>query len=156
MRGLVHSRTDSGLLVAEHRVEGAAVARALREHDPDLRLVPQFSASMGGQYWAVYLYAGSERPAEFVTAWVNEQGEPLPLSMRLVDRVQELDRNGRGETPSADELNALEEERRRLDAEQAAEDLYDDWRKREGRSALLPRSQSLRAARSRTGYHRSR
>lgn len=155
--GVVYDRTDSGLLVARESAEGSAVARALRDHDADLRLVPQFSESYGGVYWAVYRYAGSERPADLVCAWVDhERGEPKPLSFGLVERVKELDRAGRGQAVESDEGNAALRERNARERERLQEDLIDDWKRREGRSAVLPRGQHLRQARSRTGYHEKR
>ncbi len=153
MGGLVYSRTDSGLVLAEHGQDEAAVARLLKQHDRDLRLVPQRSDSYGRIYYAVYRYAGSERDAEFVCAWVGEDGQPLPLSSRILDMVQQLDRNGRGAYVDEDERNARLRERRALDEAQATEDLADDWARRERRSAVLPRGSHLRQARSRTGYH---
>jgi hypothetical protein len=44
-------------------------------------------------------------------------------------------------------LEAQRRERLTQAEEDMAQDLIDDWRTREGRSAMLPRSQSLRRAR---------
>ena len=151
--GFVHERTDSGLLVARKSGEGAAVADALRDHDRELRLVPQWSQAIG-QYWAVYRYQGSERPAKLVCVWVDhERQEAKPLSHGLVDRVKELDRNGQGNTQSADEANAELHEARKKAGQDKLDDLVDDWAKRDKTLAMLPRGQHLRLARSRSGYH---
>jgi hypothetical protein len=151
--GLVYNRTTSGLVLAEHSQDEAAVARLLKQHDPDLRLVPQRSDAFGRTYYSVYRYAGSERPAEFIFAWVDDVGAPLPLTSRILDRVQELDRNSRGEYLNEDERDAQVRAERDKNTARNLEDLRDDWMTREGVSAVLPRSQSLRQARSRTGYH---
>lgn len=158
MSGLIYSRTDSGLLVAENGSgDERAVARALRDYDPDLRLVPQGVAG-GRMAYKVYRYCGSERPAEFICFWGNERGEPYPLSHRLLDKVRSLDKNQRGSEDyrSEDELNEQAKAARERQAEEDAQALLDDWKTREGRSALLPRGPSLARARARTGYHDSR
>src|SRR4051795_9638587 len=91
--GLVERVTDSGLILRESG-DGSAVARALREHDPELSLqVDQFGL------WRVYARD------TFVCAWEDADG-PLPLSMGLVEKVKQLDRNTASKAPDADELNA--------------------------------------------------
>ena len=150
--GLVYTRRDDGLVLAQASQDEAAVARALKQHDPELRLVPQESEVLGKRCYKVYRYAGSERPAEFILAWVKD-GDPLPLSMGLVDAVKALDRNSRVEYLNEDERDALERERRDKQTAADIEDIRSDWATREKRSAVLPRSPSLRRARSRSGYH---
>lgn len=153
----VYSRTDSGLLVAHDAPsDERAVARQLRDYDPDLRLVPQ--GFVGRQIaYKVYRYAGSERPAEFLCFWGDAAtGEPYPLSSGLLEKVKSLDKNSRAEYVSVEEEEARRKERSQREAQQDMEDAADDWRRNEGRSAVLPRSQSLRRARSRTGYHERR
>ena len=150
---MVYSRSDSGLLIAEKSgsSDERAIARALKDYDRDLRLLP--CVVNGTQAWKVYRYAGSDRPAEFLFMWGNDYGEPWPLSFRILDKVRELDKNT---TFKARNEDALERDRRASDAKReqdAIEALTDDWMTREGRSALLPRGQSLRRARARTGYH---
>jgi hypothetical protein len=144
---LVYTRQDSGLVVAEHASDEASVARALRDHDSDLRLVRQLSESLGALVWKVYRYAGSERPAEFVCAWTDRSGTPLPLSHRLVDMVKGLDRNSRAPVADADTLNARRKERAEKEVQRHNQDLIDDHLPRVGRSPVLHRSQSLRMAR---------
>ena len=149
--GFVHERTDSGLLLARQGVEGAAVAKALREHDPCLVLQPKFSEQLG-TYWTVYStqFGGWTE----VCAWVDhERKQAKPLTMGLVDRVKELDRNGRGDVVESDEANAKHREALREEAQRRLEDLAEDWVPREKRRAVLPRGVHLRQARSRTGYH---
>jgi len=77
----------------------------------------------------------------------------MPLSTAILDMVQKYDRNTGERAPDADELNRRKLEQDKAQAAKDFQDIIDDWRTTEGVSALLPRSQSLRQARSRTGYH---
>lgn len=151
----VYSKGNHGLLVARDTAPGdeQAVARQLRDYDPDLRLVPQ--GVVGRQIvYKVYRYAGSDRPAEFVCFWGDEAtGEPWPLSSGLLDRVRELDKNTRANYLSAEAREARRRAELERHREQTAKDVYDDLRRMPGRLAALPRGQSLRRARSRSGYH---
>jgi len=144
---LVYSRSDSGLVVAEHGADESAVARALREHDRELRLVRQPSDTFECLVWKVYRSAGSERPAEFICAWTDRSGAPLPLSHRLVDMVKGLDRGSRAPHMDADALNAQRRERAEKDVKRHNQDLIDDHLPRVGRNPVLHRGQSLRMAR---------
>ena len=119
------------------------VARALREYDPALRLIPGLPRA--GIPYKVYAYRG-DQPAVFICAW-EENGKALPLSTRLLEMVKQQDRTTRSPAPDADVLEARRRERLAKDEDAMAQDLIDDWRGREGRSAMLPRSQSLRRAR---------
>jgi hypothetical protein len=150
--GFVYSRQDSGLVLAEHGADEAAVARALRQHDPDLRLVRQLDLERKVQVWKVYRYAGSNREAEFLLAWQTPRGEPMPLSMSLVDEVLRHDRNSRAaDLVDADTANARLVQKQRNQSEADAEAARDDWRARaeKGRLPVFPRSLKLAAARRR-------
>ena len=140
--------THSGLLVPSGTQE-AAVAAALKQHDPDLRLVPQMSDVYGTTVWKVYRYCGSERPAEFVCGWWNDKLEPLPLSMALIDMVQLHDKNMRGNPGDVDELTAKLKAQRYADARAETQEMAREFAARmDGkRYTILPRSQSLRMAR---------
>lgn len=127
--GLVHSRTDSGLVVAEYGADGAAVRRALKQYDRNLELLPPGVDVQGGadrRHWRVYARVSGDRPLVFVTAWADRNGDPLPLSMRLLDKVKEQDRTTRGVYLDADarnrELRAQVAERSRADSETLAEE----------------------------------
>lgn len=144
------SRTDGGLVVPTGAHE-AAVQAALKQHDPDLRLVPQDSDHFGRTIYKVYRYAGSERPAEFLLYWGDKDGA-YPLSMGIVDAVRRLDRNMRGFDPTdADVHNAeLRGERERTSRADGAELAHEFQKRIDGTFvAALPRSQSLRRARDR-------
>jgi len=124
----------------------AHVSRALREYDDDLRLIP--GVPKQGIPYKVYVYRG-DQPAVFVCAWADKNGDPLPLSSALLEMVKLHDRHTRDRAPDADEMNARLRERQAHDNETDTEALVDDWRTREGRYALLPRSRSLYLARAR-------
>jgi hypothetical protein len=140
---LVHSRTGSGLIVAEYGADGAAVLRALKEYDRSLVLLPPGVDMRSGadrQHWRVYAKVSDDRPPTFVLAWTDENGDPLPLSMRILDKVKEHDRNTRGRVVDPDDHNRR---RRHAIESQAAKD----------REAL--REEHLRAAKSFRPAHRS-
>jgi hypothetical protein len=146
--GTVYSRTGSGLLLAEEGADAASISRALRQMDPELILQPDFSQSLQQTVWKVYRYQG-DRPPVFVMAFVNERGDPYPLSSRILDMVRGLDKNSRWETPDPDVLNAAAEVERQKVRDRIYEDLADDVATVGGRghAGMLPRSQSLRMAR---------
>lgn len=146
--GFSYSTTDSGLVVAEQAMDEAAVRRALKEWDPDLRLVPQASEKLGTTLWKVMRTTGSDRPAEFVCAWQSDRGEPYPLSMRILDLVKQLDKNTRSSYQSVEERDARRRAELERETQQRNEDLADDWTPKHGRP-VLPRSQSLRMSRDR-------
>lgn len=124
----VESVTDSGLVVREQGADGAAIARALKQHDPSLRLVPQ-SARDGRIRWEVRKFMGGDRPSLFLLAWQTVSGEPLPLSWRLLDLVKQHDLNvTRSTAPDPDVANAELRERRRNDFDSAADAIADDHR----------------------------
>jgi hypothetical protein len=123
-----------------------AVARALRDYDDELRLVPQPSAH--GLRYEVRRWRGTDKPAEFLLAWIDEQLEPLPLSMKLLELVKQHDRNTRSRVLDEnvrDELRRQAIERSWDDDVEAA---VGDWLMPHGRP-VLPRSVSLRQARDR-------
>lgn len=117
---LVHSRLASGLFVAETATDYMSVAQALRDHDSQLRLVPQGVDRNGRPIYKVLLDVGPERPAELVLAWMDDSfEEALPLSHRIVDEVKRLDRNSRADRISDDEHN-------RMVREQAEQQLHEE------------------------------
>lgn len=144
---MYYSRSDSGLTVAEHGMDAVAVQRALQEHDRDLRLIPQESDYYGRIVYKVARVTGGDRPVQWVMTWRTREGEALPLSMRLVDKVKELDLNSRAPKEDEDVLNARLREEHARNMQQAERDLIDDWEKREGRLPAFHRSQALAVAR---------
>lgn len=141
---------SSGLLLP-HGAEEAAVAAALKRHDPELRLVPQDSDHFGRRIYKVYRYNGPDRDAQFVCGWWNDDLEPLPISSALVDYVQFLDRNTAGRQLDVDELDAKHKAERRADYMRDAEAIVAEFGpKIDGRrSSPLPRSRGLQLSRQR-------
>jgi hypothetical protein len=145
---LVPSRTDSGLHVLTQGADEAAVYRALRDYDNDLRLVPQDSDAYGQRVYKVYRYAGSDRPAEFLFMWGDDLGNPFPLSMQLVERARHFDKNSRNrDYVDPDEHNRRLKEQRHKDADADAETIKDEMLKRHGRSPAFRRSPAFAASR---------
>jgi hypothetical protein len=140
--GLSYRQTDSGLLLAE---EESAVAESLWEYDRNLKLRSAVDAA-GRTFWSVRAHVGGDIPDRLVCVWVDEQGNPLPLSSGLLELVKQLDPNTRSVYLDEDTRN----ERRRAEVEKVARqrdaDLADDMIPKHGRP-VLPRSQSLRRAR---------
>ena len=150
--GIVFSQSDSGLVIASEGADEATCRAALKQHDPDLCLVPQDSDAFGRRIYKVYRRVNNER-SEFVCFWGNPDTlEPYPLSVTgLLEMVKSQDKTGRNV-----EVSLAERERR------AAAERYRDGRrdldaiveefdgKIEGKkSSPLPRSQSLRMMRDR-------
>jgi len=119
--------------VAEADASGQerAVARALKEYDPDLRLVPGVVNEQG--VWKVYRYSGPDRPALFLFMWGDSYGNPWPLSMRILDKVRELDKNTKSEFRDEDALEAHRKASKAKTEEDRATDLYDDLKSLDGR-----------------------
>lgn len=141
--GLVYSQSQSGLVVAEHGGDEAAVARALREYDRDLRLLPPGVDLHGTdrRHYRVVAYRGGDRPPLQVCTWEH------PLSMRLLDKVKELDRNTRSTYLSEDDRNARHREQLAKRTADEAEALISEYLIREKRTSPVHRSVGLRIAR---------
>jgi hypothetical protein len=130
--GLDYRVTQGGLILAQETMDGAALEAALKSRDPDLRLQAWPTDTFGTYIWKVVRMVGEDRPPETICCWMRD-GKPLPLSSGLLDLVDSLDRNTRGEHVDADELNR----RRREDVDRhkqaAYEDLAADWNPTRGR-----------------------
>lgn len=149
---LVYTQSPSGIVVASAGADEVTAAAALRQHDPDLRLVAQDTDAYGQRVYKVYRYMGSERDAVFVCGWWDELGNPYPLSVTgLLDLVQRLDRNNRGAMQDADIHNSELVAKRRRDAEADFDDIVAEHKDRvDGKKmSPLPRSRGLHLARNR-------
>lgn len=125
------TRTDGGLIVPQDSFE-SAVATALREHDPDLRLVPQGRDREGRTFYKVARYIGSERPVEFILTWGDiTNGIAYPLSWGIVDEVKRHDRGSRGfDARDSDAINAEHRAELEKESRRQSEALLDDHRDR--------------------------
>lgn len=139
-------QSSSGLLIAGEGADERAVGALLRQHDPDLRLVPRIDPERECILWAVYRYRGTDHPAEFVCFWQTRDGIPLPLSSSVLDLVQQLDKNTSSATHDPDATNAQVRLERSKQKDRDYEAIRDDWLTPHGRP-VLPRGQSLRRAR---------
>jgi hypothetical protein len=148
---LVPSQTDSGLTVLMHGSDEAAVSRALRDFDNDLRLVPQDSDAYGQRVYKVYRYNGPERRADFLFLWGDDYGNPYPLSMAILERVKTFDKNQRGnaEFVNEDEHNRRLREARQKDYDSNVESIQQEELSRKGRIYGFHKSPALAAARRR-------
>jgi len=142
---VIHRSLASGLVLAEHGMDGAALERELRKRDPLLALQGYLSLEHGAVVWRVVREAGAAGP-ETVCVWQSESGEPYPLSSGLLSLVDRLDRNSRGSYASEDQLERASKIARDRQIARDNEALADDWNPKHGRP-LLPRSRSLRMAR---------
>jgi hypothetical protein len=140
-----YTRSDSGLILAEEIPDAASVERQLKQIDRGLSL-QAWPRQDGPPIWRVVLHYAGDRPPETIASWIDQSGEPLPLSSRLVDLVRSLDKNSRVAYVDADGKNAQFEEQRERDNARDEEALIADWRMPHGRP-VLPRSQSLRRSR---------
>lgn len=131
--GFVYSRTDNGLLVADHQVGGEEIARLLRQYDDDLRLVPSIDQDRQCVLWKVYSYRGPNHPSLFVLAWQTEDGTPLPLSSRLLDEVKKHDRNTAYTFEDEDQKNARLKQAVESQWERNAEASHAYWKPVHGR-----------------------
>jgi hypothetical protein len=145
------TQTRGGLYVAEQAVDFQSVAAALREHDPELRLVPQHDPDWGTVVYKVFRYAGDNRPADFVCGWWDREMRPLPLSHRLVDEVKLLDRRTSSRQPDEDEHNERLKQERLDRWSEDMETLADELAKRSRTSPALHRGQHLRRSRHKPG-----
>lgn len=140
--GLTYRQHESGLLLAEGET---AIAEALWEYDRNLKLRSSKDAA-GREWWSVRAHVGGDVPDRFVCAWIDEAGNPLPLSSGILDLVKQLDPNTRSVYLDEDAREQQRREETEKTADQRAEDLIDDHIWKHGRP-VLPRSVSLRMAR---------
>lgn len=144
-----YSEHSSGLLIAQAGADEAAVSRALWEYDRNLKLRSAVD-STGRTFWSVRAYIGSEMPDRFVCVWMDEQtGEPLPLSMNLLEKVKQLDPNTRSVYLDEDTLNAHAKASVAASKQAEIDGMAAEYAKRDGRHPMLHRSPGLVMARRR-------
>lgn len=144
----------NGLYVSEDAVDFNAVDKALYEVDDHLFLT--WEVTDGAKAYRVLYDRGDHEPAE-ICRWVNERGDPLPLSSGLVERVKSLrPRDGVVDLDASRKANEELERRQVADFEAEVDEIVKDMGPRaEGRKRpVLHRGQHLRLARQRTGHHR--
>lgn len=152
----MHVSLSGGLLVAENASDERSVGEALRRVDDDLRLVPWEIDDIGRTLYKVYKYLGPNHPAAFICAWTDDYGEPLPLSHRLVDKVNSLRPDSYLRQPDPDEVNERLRQERLDEIEDGMREISEEFSRRAERGfmAVLHRGQGLRRARDRTRWLR--
>ena len=100
-------RERGGLTVLEQSMDAQAIQRALKAIDDDLILLPP--DDYRGPYWKVYQHISDWQDAVCIFTWMDEAGNPLPLSSGLVNEVDKLRRDGRNKGLDADAHNAQRE-----------------------------------------------
>lgn len=107
--------SGSGLLLCEEPAAAADIATLLREHDPNLRLVPQPDEASGSLLWQVWYWNGPDQESSCLFSWIDAEGNPLELGSQIVEKAKLLDRRTASEAPDYRKLN--EKQRRRVQAE---------------------------------------
>lgn len=142
-----YMQLESGVIVAQQGAGYAEIRGALKQHDPNLEL-----GEVNGCWKVYYRYGGEGHQVEFLTDWRDPDGTPRELSMGLVDQVRGQDRNSRSKRLNAEQLNVKREEDLAKHKEAMKEGIIENTTFKHGKP-VLPRSVSLRRARSKTGYH---
>ena len=143
----------NGLHVVEDNTTFAAVDAALYAVDQQLFLT--WEVEDGAKLYRVLFDRGDNPPAE-IARWVNERGQPLPLSHGLVELVKSLrPRDGVVDFHAAQRANEAREAEKIADFDAEVDEIVADMGPRaEGKKrAVLHRGQHLRMARSRSGHH---
>lgn len=112
---LVERVTRDGLLVAEHGMDARSIQAALKQIDDRFQLWPPDGMS---EYWRVYCRINDWTEAPCVATWMDDFGNPLPLSSGLIDKVNRLRMDSPNQGVSVDEHNAKHVQRVRDDREQ--------------------------------------
>jgi hypothetical protein len=146
---LEYLETDSGLAVPLTGADEASVSRALKEYDSDLVLIPQDSDAYGRRIYRVARRVGGDRPVQWVVTWRTREGDALPLSHRLVEKVKELDLNSRNKVDDPDDLNAQLKVDRQKDYDVYMDDMVQDHLGTHKGRFITPRSTALALARRR-------
>lgn len=140
------------LYVAETAADPVAIQREIQSRDPRLRL-GWYEDERGRRVWEIRCYVGEQIGADGyreIITHVDPQGNPLPLTWRIVDRLRELEsrRGTNGTKERRDNYEALKE-RNKLTIRERAEDVAADLIPRvQGRKvALLHRGTYLRQSR---------
>lgn len=143
----------NGVFVVEEAADFKQVERDLGRLDDRLFLIQEWQR--GRPVYCVMVDFG-DRGAHELTRWLDDRGDPLPLSSGLVEKVKSLrPRSGRLDLLAARRENERYAARENERTGEVMEDIADDMAPKISgrRSAVLPRGQHLRLARSRSRYH---
>lgn len=144
--------THRGLVLAEHDVSEDAVQAELRSYDDRLLLSKEFDATHQCWVYVVVRYMGSEHPARHICDWRDpETNEPLPLTLRLVEKANSLRLGSRAPQVDPEAENEKLRAERLAEFEVAATEStkgFDDYL-RWGPKTITPAGLGLAAARRR-------
>lgn len=113
--------TESGLVVAEHASDEAAISRALKQFDS--RLTLQFRPP-----FYVVVCQVNDHYAPVIATWMDLAGKPLPLSSGLVEKVKAWHVGARNRPETVDEYNDRRQAELERDKARALEQIRDDHR----------------------------
>lgn len=139
------------LHVIEEAHDKDTIQRLIKKIDDRLFVEKQVTLA-GEEVWCVVCDVGSEVPPITFIEWRDELGRPIPyLAERLVQRVQQMDRDAGRLYSKVIAANAAMIETQRQAAMSQYEAIMDDMLPRmgPGHSAVLPRGQWLRQSRDR-------
>lgn len=126
---LVTRETGTGLVVAEHSADEAALQHALREIDDRYVLQKHPGDVPGGFVFKVFCVVSEDQEAVCVLTWADDHGRPLPLSSGLIEEVKRWRPEARARRgPDADERNRRLEQRREQERREALAAITDEHR----------------------------
>ena len=118
---LHHRGTESGLVVAEEVIGEPAFKHALEQFDARLSL--QFRPP----YYVVVCQV-NDHYAPVIATWMDLNGNPLPLSSGLVEKVKAWHVGARNRPETVDEFNARRQAELERDIARELEAIRDDHR----------------------------
>jgi len=145
----VYESTHRGLTVCENAVDERDVTRALKEFDDRLILSCEVDREHQSYVFVVVRRWSNEQDAAFICDWRDDDGKPLPLTHRLVDKVKDLSVGSRAPVPDAVAHNDALTEKNRDETEEVFDDLLHDAFRRRDRVNAFHRSPGLARTRAR-------
>lgn len=142
---LVYDHDPSGLLVARESASEEAVRRALKQLDSRLMLDYMIDTEWQRTVWQVLCRVSADQPPAVVCRWRGVDGEPLPLSHGLVEKVRGLHMDSRAPRVDADAENQRLRDRIDADADAELEEIARE---------LVPRLQGKKSSVLPRGLHR--
>lgn len=127
---LVTRRHGPGLVIAEEAFDEARLSLALKQIDRRLVLQKHRRDGVEGGWVYKVIQVVSDDYAPVVFTWMDERGEPLPLSSGLVEELKRHLRGERTDLVSEDEHNRRLVERGRRVEEELTRAVVDDHRAR--------------------------
>lgn len=145
----MHVSQHRGLLVAEHATDERSVQAQLKEFDDRLILSQEVDQEHGCLVYVVVRRWSDSHDVAIVCDWRDDNGVPLPLSSRLVDKVKNLHVGSRA--PQTDVLahNDALSQQAKDEFEELSEDMLQAALRRHGRLPVFHRSPGLARTRAR-------